>query len=148
MSFPMGIDYVERYMTTLTCKPYLTEVVWICPLNVFRPTHFRTTVTAKHESFIEGIYVCGENQLVTSEPADAWFWSLEHHEQIRQEFYKEHGLIGKTTNEIQEFLDETGFEITDPGRIDLPHVRKAETIRVTGKFAQEFYITIFGNGIP
>ena len=145
MSESLGV--VNRYSTMLVCKPSLVEVEWTCPLKVFRPTHFRTTVT-NHESHIDGVYIRGENQLVASEGVDAWLWSLECHEQIRQAFYEEHGLVGKSHDEIQDFLDETGYEITDPGRIDLPHLRKAETFRVTGRFTTEFQIALFGNGMP
>lgn len=110
--------------------------------RVFRPTHIRVDVEAPGMVDISRLIIGNVDQLVGS--IDGWNWSLKLAQQLRDDFLKEHGLVGKSHEAIDIYLDDNELSIPDPGRIMLPTVRPQQTITIEGRFKGDTRIFFFG----
>ncbi len=112
------------------------------PDRVFRPTLIRVAVDAPGLVIIERLIFGNVDQLLG--PVDAWNWSLKLAQSMRDDFMREHGLIGKKSEEIDAYLDANELSIPDPGRMMLPTVRPQETITIVGKFDVDTHVAFVG----
>ena len=116
----------------------------IKPDITFRPNKIITQVQNENEGVINRIVFGNTDQLVSS--VDAYHWSIKLSSLIRDQFYKEHGLLNKTDEQIQCYLDDNELEEPDPCRIYLPTIRVNETITIYGRFKTDTAITFLGLG--
>lgn len=106
--------------------------VYTLPIPAFRPTHMRTFLGCAEQAKIRGIYIHGQNQLMTEE--DAYVWDADEAQKEIDAFYamiKKTYRI-KTDEELQRFLDRKELSAPDPCRIDLPTLAIAQSIRIEG----------------
>lgn len=125
----------------MVCKAGETRNV-LNPDRVFRPTHIRVAVEAPGMADINRLIIGNVDQLLSS--VDGWNWSIKLAQQLRDDFLKEHGLIGKSHEAIDIYLDQNELSIPDPGRIMLPTVGPNQTITIEGRFKEDTRIILFG----
>ena len=116
----------------------------IKPDITFRPIKIITQVQNENEGIINRLVFGNTDQLVCS--VDAYNWSMRLYSLIRDQFYKEHGLLDKTDEEIQDYLDDNELEVPDPCKIYLPTIRVNETITIYGRFKTDTPIAFIGLG--
>lgn len=114
-----------------------------CPEH-FRPTKIRTSVDTVGECFIEQIVLNKDNLFVSGTGIDAYLWSMKHAQELEHEFYKEHKLIGKSIEEIQEYLDDNDLSIPEPMRIMFPTIPRNTSIEIHGKAKTDFSLMLIG----
>lgn len=96
-------------------------------LAYFKPTKILTNVEAPGLVMVENIYINDSAQLLVS--VDAWLWSARYVEQIQQAFLDEHGLAGRSSEEIDEYLAEQEMSLPTPNAILLPTLSKRDKVR-------------------
>lgn len=127
---------VQRYSLTLD-----NDIVSISPVDM-RPEKIMTSVTELGQAIIDGIYIGGQNQLIGE--LDAYFLSTSLASKLRTEFLTEHGLLGKSYQEIDNYLDDNELSMPDTMRLDLPVIRKDTEVKLTGKFNVNCFTSIMG----
>ena len=108
----------------------------------FWTTNIRVHVSEPELITINGIFIDDSSESELIIPTDAWIWSLKLNEKITNDFLTLHGLVGKSSDEIDTFLDISGLSIPDPSRIELPVVHK--NIKITGIFRIACPIMLIG----
>ena len=123
-----------QYIVTVTCGDGQSDVRLVCDAD-FRIRRMLVGVDSMNQAIIEGIYINNDrNQLAM--PIDGYMYSPVLAEQLRTAFLTEHGLLGKSHDEIDAYCDEHELALPSPGNIDLPGLPKNGFIRVVGKFTQ------------
>lgn len=120
------------------------------PVNyeLFRPTNFYTDLAGEGLVFINGIYI-----IVPGKPQsnillgilDAWDFSTTNINQSRQFFYEQHGLIGKSSEEIDKYLEDNNLTLPDVPPIDFATVEKGAKIRITAQSTIAWGLSLMGN---
>lgn len=110
--------------------------------EAFRPFSIVTNVQ-EPGSVINGLYLKGgQNELLM--PMDCYAYSLKLWTQQVQQFLEEHGLVGKSDEEVQAYCDERDIGMPHPPRLVFPTLRQGETIRITGQFQQATMVALQG----
>jgi hypothetical protein len=134
---------MQRYMLSSFWKAG-TDSVTLASGVPFRPTHIKTNVTAEGVALITGIYLNEDKHSQLLVTVDAYQWSMALQELMRKQFYEEHGLSGKSFDEIDSYLDEHELSVPDPGRIDLPTMTPNSKYRFTGEVKADIGIMLVG----
>jgi len=113
---------MDRYMIPLKANKEATIDM------EFRTTRIRTRVNEPNKIFIENILLNGVEQMLCS--VDAYQWSGELAGKLYVEFLERYGLKGKSSRQIDDYLDENDLTPPDPGAVMLPTVVKGTKILV------------------
>lgn len=114
--------------------------------RIFRATKLRTSVTELGVGSIVQIFIGDslDSEMVGG-GIDAYYYSNELVQKLRQEFLKEHGLEKASDAEIDRYCDENEIGFSDPTRVELPTIKKDGTITITGMPAKsDFFLMLFG----
>jgi len=123
-----------------------SEAIGVVAREVFRPYKFYTNTTGPGISSIDGLYFGDdpENQWLGG-PVDLWEFSTYHVQEWRTAFLEEHGLTGKTDDQIQDYLDERELSLPDVPRLEFPPLKLGTRIRFTGTFGVVTGFSVFGH---
>jgi len=112
--------------------------------RVFRGDRIYTSLDGPNLGFIDGIYFGEdpENQILGE--LDGWEFSFKLVQLHRQEFYKEHGLVGKSDREIQKYLDDNELSIPDVARLHFTTLNAGVKIRMTAQFKVPCNVSFLG----
>ncbi len=140
---------MQRYALPFSWRAGQTEVSTGILTYDFKPTNIRTVIEKPELGSFDGIYLVdsrvdieAENQLMMA--VDAYSWSSDLVNRIQREFYAEYGLTGKSTEEIQRYLDKHELSVPDPTKIMLPPLHKGQSLRFTGQFSVDCMVSIVG----
>ncbi len=136
---------MQRYMIGLVSAAAGTEIIGTVQTEFFRPDKLFTNIAGPELASIDGVFLGDDPETQLLGPFDAWMCAVLFLEQMRAEFFKEHGLEGKSDPEIQRYLDGNDLSMPDVPRFVLRTLRKGERIRVTGKFPAGFAMSIVGD---
>lgn len=126
-TFPEGVKEVS----------YKTE-------KVFRGGRIYTSVDREGLGFIDGLYFGDDPMNHCLGPFNAWDFSIIRIQAARKEFLEEHGLTGKTSQEIQDYLDENELSMPDVPLLEFPTLDIGETVRMTAQFSVPVNVSFMG----
>ncbi len=137
---------VVSYVLMLSAPAGGTEAVGTILTEAFRIQRFYTNATERGQMTIDGVYLGDdpENQFISPLNLDGYEFSAEHIRELQNEFLKEHGLLGKTDDQIQRYLDANGLSMPDVLRFDFPTLNRGQKLRITGKFGIASAISVVG----
>lgn len=133
-----------------------SEAIGVVAREVFRPYKFYTNVEAPGISSMNGLYFeaagswgeAGQNDTENQwlgGPVDLWEFSTLHVNEMRTAFLEEHGLTGKTDNQIQRYLDDNELSMPDVPRLEFPSLVQGTRVRFTGTFGAVTGFSLFGH---
>lgn len=113
--------------------------------KLFRGGRIYTSVDREGVGYIDGLYFEGleDNQILGQ--IEAWDFSIIRIKQARHDFLVEHGLIGKTDEEVQEYLDEKELSMPDVPLLEFPTLEIGKTVRMTGEFKVPVNVSFLGH---
>jgi hypothetical protein len=132
-----------RYAMSGVFKAGSTELVFECQ-RTYRVTHIRTGIHEPTHAIISGILVNNDKESQLLYEIDAYDWSVEHLHRLQGEFLKQHGLLGKTDREVDEYLDEHELSMPEVGRVTLPTVEENSVLLIEGRSDTDFGIILLG----
>lgn len=137
---------VQMYSFTIFCPRGDYElgnaIVNSPDLLAIRVNRLITSVSNPGLGSITGLYIANHNQLLI--PTDPWRFSARLAQQIREAFLTEHGLLGKSYQEIDTYLDEHELSLPNPNRVELPTISPSAPIKITGHFDEGFTLSFLG----
>lgn len=101
-----------------------------------------SSVSKPETAIITQLYIDNIEQLIM--PLDAYYFSARLVQELREKFLTEYGLVGKTHDEIDDYLDNNELSMPDPCRFDLPTISSSRKIRIVGKFEEHCVLTFTG----
>ncbi len=134
----------QPYALVLNFDAESKEASAVVEPKFFRPNRFYTLSTAEGQGFIDGIYIGDENQLVGDTMLDSWLFSAHRVDAERKAFFEEHGLLGKSLQEVQIYLDDNELQIPDVLYLDMPSLKQGDRLKMTGSFPGGMMITFLG----
>lgn len=137
---------VFGYILSVPCCAGQTTVEAVIPVAAFKARKFRTSVKSEGLVTIDGLLFKNE-QLITIGSFDAYIFSNELVHKMHDQFYLEHGLAGKSLDEVQTYLDDNELVLPDPTNVFVPTMTKGEVIKITGKFTVDCVLTFIGTAI-
>lgn len=134
---------IQRYVLAITCKAGVSDNRVTTPI-VFRADRMVVHVGALRLTMITGLYLNDEDN-VLEVPIDGYHHSAALRDKLYQEFLRGAELVGKSSLEIDAYLDEHEISIPDPCYLPLPGIPKDGFIRMTGTFATDIIVSFIGS---
>lgn len=131
---------VQRYTMSQFWKKDATEVVFQ-PDIYFRPDRMIANIESEGLAFISGIYLDESPNSELLFEVDLYNFSIKLQTQLEQEFLKTHNLVGKSSQEIQDYLDDNELSYPKVGQIVLPTAKK---YRLVGESKVDFSLVLMG----
>jgi hypothetical protein len=122
---------VQHYIFSVSGKPNKDGKFTFSgkPDLTIKPTRAFCILQSPNQVVIENIKIGNENVL-TCDTFDAYFWSQKYSDESRLAFMKEFGV--KTIKELDVYCDKNDIEIPDPNRVDFPTIEKGTSIEIKG----------------
>lgn len=141
---------VEMFMLPAIWVKDASELVFRMAddIQAFRPRSIRCVVDGPGEGEVSQIYVGNRKMFFDSVGGvDVYQWSIKLLDIQRHDFLVEYGLMGKSHEEVDQFLDENGLSMPDPGRVELPTITPQIPFRMTGMMKRDVHFTVIGQAM-
>ena len=139
-----------RYALGDRGSPERSQIEWTVNVDAFRMDRIVSDAPAPGcgellgVEFLEGgIWV---NQLC-ARSVDWWEFSQVRIDGLVAEFLDRHGLVGKSDDAIDDYLDEHGLSLPSHPHLTFRTLTRGSKIRITGRFLREVSIGLIGNAI-
>jgi hypothetical protein len=155
LQMELPVRRVQRYSTSQPWNAGKTSITFHLDVD-FRPTHILTNLVESNKAFLTQLFV-GDSSLSElcavvngyeySAVVDGYEYSADLKQKLQQAFYKEHGLEGKSFDQIDRYLDDHEISPPDPNRIELPSIHKGGMVRFAGYTSVDFIISLLGAAV-
>lgn len=134
----------EMYSMGVQWPKDATEVMFSFP-SYFRVKTFLNELPGKGLAYMNAIECEGRSQSTGGKPMDLWYFSMAHTTLLVDEFMKKHNLIGKTTREIDRYLDKNELSMPEAPKIYLPDMTIGQKLVIRGKTNVDFTFVVVGH---
>lgn len=125
-----------RYIVSISDKPSHIG------LRFFQPRTITTNVTAPGQAIVTALYTNDMNHL--AQEVDAYLWSATYVSKCHRDFLAKYGLLDKTNEQIDEYMDDNALYFPEPNRIDIGRIGKRDKIRIIGMGKYGAVLTGYG----
>lgn len=95
-------------------------------------------------AWLEAAWMGSDPDSQLLQPVDLWLFSSIYEQQLQAAFLAEHGLTGKTPDEIDDFLDERGWSMPTSIVVMLPPLEKGEQMRLQLRCTVDVKLAVCG----
>lgn len=103
-----------------------------------------TNVPGPEMAIVDAITIGDDPRNLLLQPIDMWMFSAINIDDQRRKFMERHGLIGKTEDEIDEYLDEKELSMPSVPPLIMPIAKKGDVFRFKGKTRHDYSISLMG----
>ena len=133
---------IQMYSFPIDCPQDMFADITKAPDRSILPRKLISSVSSPGKCILNQLYIGGVECLIDT--LDLYSVSTVLAAQLRKEFLEERGLTGKSSMEIDEYLEHYDLSIPDPCRIDLPTIGPGRNVRITGSFEESCVLTFIG----
>lgn len=114
------------------------------PTNVFKAHTMTCDVKGPNIVVITQLLFSNIHVLACKDPVDAWLFSEISYQQVLEAFLKQHNLIGKTSYEVDRYLDEQSLSMPTRPILHMPALTPVDRINIIGEFKETVTFTFSG----